>query len=164
MKKGLILVAIVSALLIFSGCEEPVEDPLEEEIQEEEAVEEEIDLPENDREAIEAVVQQNLEATENEDARGVLLTMHEESPGFDEEAITAELEQLFEHYDLEYELEILDVRIENDEAEVDFQQTTRSIDNEDFDDNRITGTHIMRRQNGEWRIYDSLVEETELLE
>jgi len=60
---------MVSALLIFTGCEEPVEDPLEEEIQEEEAVEEEIDIPENDREAIEAVVQQNLEATENEDAR-----------------------------------------------------------------------------------------------
>ncbi len=164
MKTGLILLALFSALFVITGCEEPVEDPLEEEIQEEEAVEEEIELPENDREAIKAVVRQNLEATENEDARSVLQTLHEDSPGYDEEALTVELEQLFEHYDLEYELEILDVRIENDEAEVDFQQTTRSIDDEDFDDNRITGTHILQRQNGDWKIYDTQVEETELLE
>jgi len=164
MKNGLLLLALFSALFVITGCEEPVEDPLEEVVQEEEVIEEEIDVPENDREAIKAVVRKNLEATDNEDALMVLQTLHEDSPGYNEEAITAELEQLFEHYNLEYELEILDVRIENDEAEVDFQQTTRSVENDDLDNNRITGIHIMRQQNGDWKIYDTQVEETELLE
>jgi len=164
MKKWLILLAITSFLIVLAGCEEAVEDPLEDEVEEEEIIEDEVDAPDNEHEAIKAVVEQNMEATENEDAQGVLQTMHEDSPGYDEEAITTELEDLFEYHDLEYELEILDIRIKNGEAAVDFQQITRSVDNDDFNDNQITGVHIMRQQNGEWRIYDSQVEETELLE
>ncbi len=163
MKKGLLLITLISALIMITGCEMPVEDPLEEELQEEKPIEE-IEAPDNDLEAIEFIVKKNLEATENQDIHGVLQTMHEESPGYDKEAIKIELEDLFKHYDLEYELEILDVRIKNGEAEVDFLQITRAVENEDFDDNKVTGIHIMRQQNGEWRIYDSHIEETEMLD
>ncbi len=161
MKKGFLLIIFISVLIMLSACGVPAEDPLEEEVQEEPLAE--IETPENDLEAIKHIVRKNLEATENEDISRVLQTMHEESPGYDEEAIRIELEGLFEHYDLEYDLEIMDVRIKNGEAEVNFQQITRALDNEDFDDNKVTGIHILRQQNGEWRMYDTQIEETELL-
>ncbi len=178
MKKSLIIAALSCAIIVPAGCEEPAEAPLEEEVEEEEVIEneeveevieeevieDEAEGPDDEHEAIEAVVKQNLEATENEDVQGVLETMHADGPGYDEGAITAELEELFASYDLEYELEILDVRIENGQAEVDFRQVTRSLDNQEFDDNQITGVHIMRQQNGEWKIYDTLIEETELID
>ncbi len=63
-----------------------------------------------------------------------------------------------------FKWKFLDDRIENGEAEVDFRQVTRSLDNQDFHDNQVTGVHIMRQQNGEWKIYDSQVEETELID
>ncbi len=140
------------------------EEEIIEEKEVEEVIEDEAEAPDDEHEAIKTVVKQNLEATENEDIQGVLQTMHADGPGYDEGAITAELEELFASYDLEYELEILDARIENGQAEVDFQQVTRSLDNQEFDDNQIAGVHIMRQQNGEWKIYDSLIEETELID
>jgi len=143
-EKWVLLLTIFCGVILVAGCD-----------QEEEDVDHE--------EAIKEVVEANLEATENEDIEGIKETMHEESPEYDDAAME-EMELLFEQFDLEYELEIIEVTQENDEATVEFEQETRAEENTEFEDNLLKGFHELRKQEGEWKIYQTQVMDVEPLE
>ncbi len=110
------------------------------------------ELSEEERSEIEAVVKQNLEATEEEDLDGVLETLHPDSASHDDEAFVEEMEYIFENYDLEYELEILNVHGDSEEARVEYSQVTTSEDNEDFQDNQTKGIHLLVPYDDQWKI------------
>ncbi len=93
---------------------------------------------------------------------GTMSTIHPESESF--ETTENLLKQLFKVYDLNYKIEKLEVVDENDqEAVVNFTQVTTKINGPDFKDNRIRGTHILRKDGDSWKIFSTKITETEYL-
>jgi hypothetical protein len=41
------------------------------------------------------------------------------------------------------------------EAKVRFSQVTRKISGPEFRDNRVSGVHVLRKLNGEWKLFDT---------
>lgn len=115
-----------------------------------------------EEQAAKDVVERNLRAYENEDLEGVKATTHPESPKYDNTIQGAQL--MFSEYDLTYDLEIKSVEVDGDEARVEVVQTTRKESGPQFQDNRIEATHVLRKYDGEWRIYDTDVEDIEYLD
>lgn len=108
------------------------------------------------------VVEANIRAYENEDIQGVRDTLHPDSPKYSQTIETSQL--IFQEYDLSYDLEIESVKIEGEEARVRAVQTTRKESGPMFQDNRMEVTHVLRKHQGEWRIYDSTVNDVEYLD
>ncbi len=138
----------VILVLVMAGCGEQ---------------EEGVDVDQEEKDEIVAVVERNLEATEDEDIDAFSETMYQDHPEF--ELAVEETKQMFEEFDLEYELEILDVSMVDDEtATVEFEQETRAINGEDFEDNIATGVHELRTEDGEWKIYETEITDSQPLE
>lgn len=114
-----------------------------------------------EEQAAKEVVERNMQAYENEDIQGVRDTTHPESPAYDQTVQVAQV--TFEEYDLSYELEVESVEVDGEEARVEVIQTTRKESGPTFQDNRIEATHVLRKYNGEWRIYNTLIENVEYL-
>ena len=144
MKKCLFFIGVLLALLLMAGCGE-----------------EETAPNANEEDEIIAVVEKNLEATENEDIEVVADTLHQENPEY--EAALEETKMLFEQFDMEYELEILEVTVGEEEANVEFSQKTMAVDNKDFEDNMISGFHELRKHEGDWKIYQTEIIDVEPL-
>ncbi|UMZ73033.1 hypothetical protein [Natranaerofaba carboxydovora] len=125
--------------------------------------EEELDISQEEKNEIVAVIERNLEATEDEDIDAFSETMYQNHPDF--EIAVEETKQLFEQFDLEYELEILDVSLADEEtATVEFEQETRAENGEDFEDNTATGVHEVRIEDGQWKIYETEITDSQPLE
>ncbi|ADU32278.1 FxLYD domain-containing protein [Evansella cellulosilytica] len=166
MKKTVLL--LFSMLLLFfivaCGSEEEANVDAEEteeeteEIEEQEPEEEEI----SDEELIIEVIQLNLDAGNNEDIDLYMSTLHSDSPQYD---LTREqLTQLFEVYDLQYTLDDIEViEITGDEAEVRLIQTTEKLAGPEFQDNQVEALNRMKKENGEWKIYDTEIIEATYL-
>lgn len=99
-----------------------------------------------------AVVEENVKKLMEKDAEGYMATIHSESPVYNltSDAIT----KLFDS-DLEIELLELEVaeKLEN-EATILYKQRT-TVDNASFQDNETNGKHVLRLENGDWKIYHS---------
>lgn len=110
----------------------------------------------------EEVVQKNIEFMNAEDLEGTMSTIY---PGSDSYETTENLvKQLFKVYDLNYKLVKLEVLNENDqEATLKFIQLTTKINGPKFRDNRIKGTHIIRKDGDSWRIFATKIDDTEYL-
>ncbi len=121
-----------------------------------------------DEAAVLAAVRANMAALEDEDLDGYLATIHEDAPGFG--STRKIVAQLFEDYDLAYELEKLElVEDEGDEApapgeaKVSFVQVTRKIKGGEFRDNRVTGVHTLKTSDGAWKLLATEVQNIEYL-
>jgi len=103
-----------------------------------------------------AVVQENIKAMNNEDLDKAMATIDDQSASYDQTKKVAK--QLFELYDLKYELDSLKVISQtDDEARVECIQTTMKVKGPAFRDNRIVFVHTLRRVDGIWKIYNSKV-------
>ncbi|MBK7631036.1 MAG: hypothetical protein IPJ23_10140 [Ignavibacteriales bacterium] len=72
--------------------------------------------------------------------------------------------QLFKMYDLNYKIEKLAVVNENDtEVIVDFTQLTTKINGPKFRDNRVNGTHTLKKDGDSWKIFSTKITKTEYL-
>jgi len=119
-------------------------------------------LPPPSRTAITDVLRRNVQAANDEDVSAYMATIHPSSPMY----TTTEtlLRQLNDVYDLNYQLESVAVlESSEDEASVSFVLVTRRVSGTAFQDNRVTGTWILRTYRGEWRIYDQVVIKVEYL-
>lgn len=114
--------------------------------------------------AILDVVNANIEATAAEDVEAAMATIDPSSPLAVSTAQTMKF--LFEMYDLEYEVEQLNVVDATDtEAYVYTVQTVRKIDGPDFTDSRSKAVHYLKKQaDGSWKLYSSYLIATEPLE
>ena len=99
-----------------------------------------------------AVIKENLAATQAKDKDRVLKTIHKDCP---QRRSTIEgMDYVFKNYDMVFNLEKVEViEISGDEAKVYYEQTTRAIRGQGFPPNRSTGIHILKKENGKWKIF-----------
>ena len=100
-----------------------------------------------------AVIRRNLEATQNEDVKGVLATIHEDSPQL--QSTEKGMEYIFKNFDMKYDLlEIEVISITNDEVRVFYKQRTEAVKGTGFTNQDAAGIHILRKsKDGHWKIY-----------
>jgi len=99
------------------------------------------------------VLQQNLDATQNEDVEGVLETIHEDSPQLS--STKGGMEYVFKNYDMQYELEnVKFISISNEEVKAIYQQTTKAVSGTGFVNTRSIGIHTLKKsKDGNWKIF-----------
>lgn len=99
-----------------------------------------------------AVIKENIAATQEEDKERVLKTLHKDCPQM--RSTVQGMDYVFKNFDMVYNLEQADVlEVSGDEAKVYYVQTTRSISGQGFQPNRSSGIHILKKENGEWKIF-----------
>ena len=116
----------------------------------------------NQLEAIKAAVSENLRALQREDLEAYLATIDPESPVF--EVTKGLTQELFNNYDLKYELNSIEViSTAGNEAKVRVIQTTRKITGPEFRDHKAVAIHTLRKSNGRWKLLRTDVEKIEYL-
>jgi PBP1b-binding outer membrane lipoprotein LpoB len=99
-----------------------------------------------------AVIKENVAATAAEDKERVLNTITQDSP--QRRSTINGMDYVFANFDMEFDLEEIEVlEVTNDEAKVYYMQTTRAIKGEGFAPTRATGIHILKKENGNWKIF-----------
>jgi PBP1b-binding outer membrane lipoprotein LpoB len=100
------------------------------------------------------VVQTFMKAAEEEDMELLMSTISENGGSY---ALVKETyERMFEIYDLDYEVEKMTViESSNKKVVIEVVQTTRKISGPKFNDSRITATHTLVKENGEFKFVDS---------
>jgi len=112
--------------------------------------------------AVKQVLKDQIEYLQNEDVEGVMSTMHPESPQYSQ--TRAVVEQVFEVYDLDYELDSVEVmELEGNQAKLRAVQVTRKVNGPEFTDTRVTAIHTIRKTGNGWKLYESQTESTEAL-
>jgi hypothetical protein len=118
-----------------------------------------LDMSEN---AVVQVLYDNINALNNEDIDGAMAAISPDSPSF---SATRDLTlQLFRDYDIKYKLESYKVQsITPEKALVEIVQVTINTNDMPFDDNRMTAIHELRPYNGQWKIYNTTIENIDYL-
>ncbi len=113
-------------------------------------------------EEIEAVVMENLRATQAEDLEAMLNTIHSESPLYPQTKETAAM--LFENYDISYGLLLYRYIEQDDEyAIVRLKYSAEKLAGPDFNDNNLDTIHVFREENGVWKIWSMAILEIEYI-
>lgn len=102
----------------------------------------------------EGVIKANAEFMNEKNLKGMMSTIHPESPNYP--AVESMAERIFKLYDLKYTIESIKVLEENnDEAKVEYIQLTKKIKGPEFKDNRTIGIHTLRKDGNSWKIYST---------
>lgn len=127
-------ICTVAAAALLSGCER---------------------ISEADRKAALDCVRANVEAMQNADAEAATATIHPQSPAFPD--AQRQTEAIFAQYRLAMELESASIgRVTPEGIEVNFVQVTRKLEGpEEFMDNRVEGTHLLKRDGKAWKIWST---------
>jgi ketosteroid isomerase-like protein len=101
------------------------------------------------------VLQQNLDATQNEDVAAVIETIHEDSPQLS--STKGGMEYIFKNFDMKYELEdVKFISISNKEVKTIYQQTTKAVSGTGFVNTRSIGIHTLKKsKDGNWKIFET---------
>jgi ketosteroid isomerase-like protein len=163
MKTGLIIIAIIN-LFLLSSCKseeqknEPkqmqgqqyVLPPQQEQPQQTIQKQENID-PKIAAEII-AVIRENIAATQAKDKERVLKTIHKDCPQL--RSTIQGMEYVFANFDMVFDLEEIEViELSGEDAKVYYMQTTRAIRGQGYPPTRSTGIHLMKKENGKWKIF-----------
>jgi hypothetical protein len=99
-----------------------------------------------------AVIKENLAATQAEDKERVLKTIHKDCPQM--RSTKQGMDYVFANYDMVYNLEQAEViEVIGDEAKVYYMQTTQAKSGKGFPPSRSTGIHILKKEEGKWKIF-----------
>jgi hypothetical protein len=163
MKQGLIIL-LFNALLVFNSCkseEEKIETtpkqgdtyvlpPQQEQPQQTIQKQENID-PKIAAEII-GVIKENIAATQAKDKERVLKTIHKDCPQL--RSTIQGMDYVFANFDMVFDLEKIEViELSGEDAKVYYMQTTRAIRGQGYPPTRATGIHIMKIENGKWKIF-----------
>lgn len=112
-------------------------------------------VSEADKKAALECVRANIEAMEKGDLEAATATIHPQSPAFAEARL--QTEAIIAQYRLDMELESASIgRVTPDGVEVNFVQVTRKLEGvEEFIDNRVEGTHLLKRDRKAWKIWST---------
>lgn len=122
---------------VWGGCEKPA-------------------APAPDKTVLFHVIEDNVHAVEKKDADAVMATIHRKAPSF---ASTREIVgEMFKTLDLKCTLSDLQlVTASPEEARVSFTQKTEKTGGEgDFQNNIVKGVHILRPDDGKWKIFNTI--------
>jgi hypothetical protein len=98
------------------------------------------------------VVKENIAATQAEDKERVLKTIHKDCPQL--RSTIQGMDYVFANYDMVFDLEKIEViELSREDAKVYYMQTTRAIRGQGYPPTRATGIHIMKKENGKWKIF-----------
>jgi len=163
MKSGLIIF-LFTAVLVLSGCkseEEKIEPkpkqgdtyvlpPQQEQPQQTIKKQENID-PKVAAEII-AVIRENIAATQAKDKERVLKTIHKDCPQL--RSTIQGMNYVFANFDMVFDLQKIEViELSGEDAKVYYMQTTRAIRGQGYPPTRSTGIHLMKKENGKWKIF-----------
>jgi uncharacterized protein YpuA (DUF1002 family) len=160
--KSVLIISIVF-LILFSSCKSEEEKPqntpkqgdtyvLPPTEQQPPVLEKQANIDPNVAEEIISVIKENIAATQAEDKERVLKTVHKDSPQM--RSTREGMDYVFNHFDMEYNLERAEViAVNNEEARVYYVQTTRARSGSGFQPMRSAGIHILKKENGEWKIF-----------
>ena len=105
------------------------------------------------------VLYSNSRAANDENIEAYMATIHPSSPAMF--TTRTALQLIFSKYDLQFYFYNLSVQsVSADEAKIHFSLQTEKIRGPDFRNNIVTGTMTLRPDNGVWKIYDQVVENT----
>ena len=113
--------------------------------------------------SVEESLRSQVDALNREDAAAYMSYIHPDSPDF---ASTREkVEKLFVEYDLKHTLEKAEpVVLTEGEAKVKFVHLTEKLSGPAFRNNRITGTHILRKDGGVWKVFSTIQDSVDYLD
>ena len=163
MKRILIIILFTSSLVII-GCkseEEKIEptkkqrqnyvlSPQQEQPQQTIQKQENID-PKVASEII-GVIKENIAATLAKDKERVLKTLHKDCPQLN--STIQGMDYVFANFDMVFDLEKIEViELSGEDAKVYYMQTTRAIRGQGYPPTRATGIHLMKKENGKWKIF-----------
>ena len=113
--------------------------------------------------AVEESLRSQIKALNREDIAGYMSYIHPECAGY---AATGDtMRKSFVEYDLKTTLEKLEPGTMTDgEAKVKFTQLTEKVSGPAFRNNRLTGTHILRKDGGLWKIYSTVQDKLDYLD
>jgi ABC-type transporter MlaC component len=110
-----------------------------------------------DRKIFQQVFTKHLQALNQENLGNYLATLDLKSPNYPT-AKTSTI-KLFKDYDLKYELKAVDViSMGQQDAVVKLTATVKKLKGGEFTDSQMVTTNTVRKTNGQWRIYDTQVE------
>lgn len=134
------LVLILALLTVLTGCTSPSEEA-----------------------KIKDLVNKNADYLNEEDLDGYISTLNLPSSELEEQKDL--LSQIFQIYDLNIEIESIDIEeIKDDSAKTRIVQTTKKIDGEKpFQDNRLELRHTLTKIEDEWKISNTEILNTEYL-
>jgi hypothetical protein len=96
--------------------------------------------------------QENIAATQAKDKARVLKTIHKDCPQL--KSTIQGMDFVFANYDMVFNLEEIEViELSADDAKVYYKQTTRATRGEGYPPTRATGIHLMKKENGKWKIF-----------
>ena len=98
------------------------------------------------------VIKENIAATEAKDKDRVLKTIHKDCPQL--RSTIQGMDYVFANFDMVFDIEKMEViEISGEDAKVYYVQTTRSIRGAGFAPTRASGIHLMKKEDGKWKIY-----------
>ena len=109
-----------------------------------------------------SVIETNVEKLKAKDFDGYMATIHSDSPVYD---VTSDT--ISELIDFTLDIELGNLRVEeksDEEAAVLYTQRTVKVEGPEFQSNETVGKHLLRPENGDWKIYNSEVIEVTVLE
>lgn len=110
----------------------------------------------------ESVIYANAKYMTEENLSAVMQTIHPESPVFENTEKMAK--ELFNIYDMSFKIEHLQLLEENNnEATVKFIQVTTKISGGEFNNNRATGIHTLRKDGDSWKIFSTRLDDVQYL-
>jgi hypothetical protein len=103
-------------------------------------------------EAIQAVVVENLHATQAEDVDRVLKTVHTQSPSYLQ--TKHQLAPLFDSYELSYKLLSFSfLGMDGEYAVARVKQETKKVSGPPFQNNELDLIHVFRQEGGAWKFW-----------
>jgi hypothetical protein len=110
-----------------------------------------------DRQVFQQVFTRHLRALNQEKLGDYLATLDPNSPNYI--AAKASTLKLFQNYDLKYDLKTTEViSMGKQDAIVKLTATVKKIKGGDFTDSQMVTINTVRKTNGQWRIYDTQIE------
>jgi hypothetical protein len=116
----------------------------------------------SDKELI-AVINDNFKAFDEGNVDKYMETIHTQSPLYEQSKKL--VEEISKAYKLKTEISNVEVMEKSEkEAKVKFTQKTIKIEGPAFQNNEITGYHVLRPEKGKWKIYNSIMTKTVFLD
>jgi len=112
---------------------------------------------------IQALLNDNLYAAQQEDIEQVMSQIHPDSPQFESTRLTMIV--LFDLYDLEYEVNEMDIiEISDDQAKIRVNQTTKKVTGAEFRDNQVVAVHTLKKYQDQWKFFFTEIRSLEYLD